>query len=204
MKRRLSEQKKKVMEQIAFYEGILEKLQQCQGDVHYDENRPTFTNEEVFYITILLEIRGSYQNLKHLSKCDFDTEDKFQKELHKKLQGLLHQILQLDRTLFDYFWEMNSHLIWIKQLSKTVELLFNPDVEVDLSKYLYRIWIHNTIASFSLLDDYQRWRQENYYTNCGGCPADWCTCRVDRMNITILNNVYKNVFFIEQMFPMYL
>jgi len=31
----LSEQKKKVIEQIAFYEGIIEKLQQYEGDIHY-------------------------------------------------------------------------------------------------------------------------------------------------------------------------
>ena len=206
LKRHLK-QKTKVIEQIAFYKGILQKLQQCQGDVDYDEIRLTFTEKEEFYMTILLEIRGSNQNLKHLSKCDFDPAEEFQKEHHKKLQGLLRRILELDPTLFDYFWEMNSHRIRINQLSKTVELLFKSDVEVDLSIHLYRIWIHNTIASFSLLNDYQSWRQENchaqQYTNCG-CPSDWCRCRVDRMKFTILNEVYRNVFFIEQKFHIYL
>ena len=205
--KRHSEEYKKVINQIAFYRRIRQKLEQCQGAVDYDEIRLTFTDKEEFYMTILLEIRGSYQNLKHLSKCDFDPEDEFQKEIHKKLQGLLRQILELDPTLFDYFWEMNSHRIRINQLSKTVKLLFKSDVEVDLSIHLYRIWIHNTIASFSLLNDYQSWRQENYhakqYSNCG-CPSDLCRCRVDRMKFTILNEVYRNVFFIEQKFPIYL
>jgi len=181
----LSEQKKKIIEQIAFYEGIHQNLQQCQEDV--DEKTE-------FYITILLEIRGRYRSLKKISELRFTEYEK----LHADLQRLLCRVIELDPTLYDHFWEMNSSHIRICPFSTSVdeELSFDSGDTVDLAKDLYRIWIQNLVNSFELLRDYESWRSENFRNNkwihC--CPTS-CTCYIENVEERMYRIICRNVFF---------
>ena len=181
----LSEQKKKIIEQIAFYEGIHQNLQQCQEDV--DEKTE-------FYITILLEIRGRYRSLKKISELRFTKDEK----LHADLQKWLRRILELDPTLFDDFWEMNSHRIRICPFSTSVkkELSFDSGDTVDLAKDLYRIWIRNLLNSFELLRDYENWRPKNFHNDkwMGCCQAP-CTCHIEKIEDMMYRIICRNVFF---------
>ena len=75
MKRRLSEQKTKVIKQISFCEGILQRINECQGAVEYS----FFTDEndiEFFYISMILDMRGHYQTLKSLCEIEFTEHEK--------------------------------------------------------------------------------------------------------------------------------
>ena len=196
--KRHSEEYKKVINQIAFYRRIRQKLEQCQGAVEYS----LFTEEnenEIFYISMILGMRGHYQTLKKLSELRFTEDEK----LHTDLQKLLRRVLELDPTLFKDFWELNSHRIRINQLSTTVEeeLRFNSDSEeVDLSIDLYKIWIQNLVNSFALLNDYESWRLKNRFALkefglfcCQGRGS--CDCHIDNMEERMYGIICRNVFF---------
>jgi hypothetical protein len=183
--KRLLEKKTKLINKIAFYEGILEKLQQCQEDV--DEKTE-------FYITILLEVRGRYRSLKKLSELHFTEDEK----LHADLQKLLRRVLELDPTLYDHFWEMNSHFIRICPFSTSVdeELSFDSGDTVDLAKDLYRIWIRNLFNSFELLRDYESWRPKNFHNDkLMGCCRAPCTCYIEKVEERMYRIICRNVFF---------
>ena len=196
--KRISEQKKKVIEQIAFYEGILEKLQQYEGDVHYgnENNKPIFTEKEIFYISMIFGMRGHYETLKQLSEHRFTELEK----IHKYLQTLLCRVLELDPTLFDYYLELNQCCYdRIYLIDKTVEFMINPLVYEDFKdNYInqYQIWIQNLVNSFALLHDYESWRPNNFHNDkwmrC--CPAP-CYCYIDDIEKKMYRIIDDNVFF---------
>ena len=191
--KRHSEEYKKVINQITFYRRISQKIQQCQGAVEYS----LFTEEnenEIFYISIILGMRGHYQTLKKLSELLFTEYEK----LHADLQRLLCRVIELDPTLFDDFWEMNSHRIRICPFSTSVkkELSFDSGDTVDLAKDLYRIWIQNLLNSFELLRDYESWRPKNFHNDkwMGCCQAP-CTCHIEKIEDMMYRIICRNVFF---------
>ena len=191
--KRHSEQYKKVINQITFYKVIQQKLQQCQGDVEYS----LFTEEnenEFFYISMILCMRGHYRTLKSLCELRFTEDEK----LHIELQKWLRRVIELDPTLFNDFWEMNSSHTRICPFSKSVdeELSFDSDDTVNLVKDLYRIWIQNLLNSFELLRDYESWRRKNFnndkWIDC--CQAQ-CNCYIERVEERLYRIICYNVFF---------
>jgi hypothetical protein len=201
--RRLSEQKKKIIEQIAFYEGILEKLQQYEyeGDVHYlnEENELVFTKDEIFYISMILGMRGCYERMKQLSERSFD--EKSQK-LHIDLQKWLRRVLKLDPTLFADYEILKMWNYQIDQINSTVtEMRTMHAPEHFLNQY--QIWVSNLFTSFSLLDDYTIWRQnelrrmfmsDSPLISYCDCPA-MCFCKVDDTEEQMYMIICLNVFF---------
>ena len=198
-KKKLSDSKKK----INFYNGILDKIEKSIGDVEYK----IFTKEEVFYITILLKIRGVYSKLKELSERQFNVEDKLQKEL----QLLLKRILVLDPTLYEYFLKINDdYSTSIYPISKSVELQLN--IEFKLNQFIHydkiiEIWISNIFVAFELLDDYPRWRQIDEYVfkneKLGPlcCPGRGrCYCYADEVEKLIYRNINENIFLTHNIF----
>lgn len=195
--KRLSEQKKKVINQIAFYEGILQKLQQYEGDIHYgnEDNEPIFTEPEIFYISMILGMRGHYQTLKKLSELRFTEHEK----IHKDLQKLLRRVLELDPTLFADYQQLNQSYNRIYLIDRTVKLMINPLVYEDFKEnYInqYQIWIQNLVDSFKLLHDYESWRRNNFHNDkwmrC--CPAP-CTCHIEKIEDMMYRIICRNVFF---------
>ena len=216
--KRLSEQKTKLMIQIAFYEGILEKLQQYEGDVHYlhsdneklqqyegdvhyrnEENELVFTKDEIFYISMILGMRGCYERMKQLSERSFD--EKSQK-LHIDLQKWLRRVLKLDPTLFADYEKLKMWNYQIDQINSTVtEMRTMHAPEHFLNQY--QIWVSNLFTSFSLLDDYTIWRQNELrrmFTSDSplisycDCPA-MCFCKVDDTEERMYMIICLNVFF---------
>ena len=199
MKKR-SDSKKK----INFYNGILDKIEKSTGDVEYK----IFTEEEVFYITILLKIRGVYSKLKELSERQFNVEDKLQKEL----QLLLKRILVLDPTLYEYFLKIdNDYSTSIYPISKSVELQLKTEFKLNQFNHydkIIEIWISNIFVAFELLDDYPRWRQiEEYVFKDEKLGPPCCTgqgrcyCYADEVEKLIYRNINENIFFNSQYFP---
>jgi hypothetical protein len=194
--KRISEQKKKVIEQIAFYEGILEKLQQYEGDVHYgnENNEPIFTEKEIFYISIILGMRGHYETLKQLSELPFTKHE----IIHKDLQKWLRRVLKLDPTLFDDYQQLNLLYNQIVLISSTVELMRTPFLYGGLNEY--QIWIQNLVNSFALLRDYESWRPENRFALKESSPfccqgRGCCDCHIDDMEEIMYRIICGNVFF---------
>lgn len=197
LKRRPSEQKKKVIEQIAFYKGILEKLRQYEGDVHYgnENNEPIFTEPEIFYISMILRMRGCYERMKQLSELRFTEHEK----LHKDLQKWLRRILELDPTLFEDYQHLNQLYNRIYLIDRTVELMINPLVYEDFKdNYInpYQIWIQNLVDSLALLHDYESWRRNNFHNDkwMGCCQAP-CYCYIDEIQMKMYRIICANVFF---------
>lgn len=196
--KRLSEQTMKVISQIAFYEGTLEKLQQYEGDVPYgnENNEPIFTEKEIFYISMILGMRGHYQTLKKLSELHF-TEHEI---IHKDLQKLLRRVLKLDPTLFDDYLKLNESCHGrIYLIDKTVDSMINPLVYEDFKdNYInqYQIWIQNLVNSFALLHDYESWRPNNFpndkWMRCCQAP---CYCYIDGIEEKMYRIICGNVFF---------
>ena len=199
--KRLSEQKKKVINQIAFYEEILEKLQQYEGDIHYrnEENELVFTEDEIFYISMILGMCGCYERMKQFSERSFD--EKYQK-LHIDLQKWLRRVLKLDPTLFADFEKLKMWNYQIDLINSTVtEMGTMHAPEHFLNQY--QIWVSNLFTSFSLLDDYTIWRQNELrrmFTSDSplisycGCPAI-CFCKVDDTEEQMYIIICLNVFF---------
>lgn len=190
--KRISEEKKKVIEQIAFYEGVLEKLQQYEGDVHYgnENNEPIFTEPEIFYISIILGMRHCYERMKQLSELPFTEDEK----LHKDLQKWLCRILELDPTLFDDYLDLNRFNYWIYPFSSTVESMRTNLPDYGLNQY--QIWIRNIFKSFELLRDYENWRPKNFHNDkwMGCCQAP-CTCHIEKIEDMMYRIICRNVFF---------
>jgi hypothetical protein len=192
--KRLSEQKTKVINQISFYEGILQKLQQYEGDVHYgnEDNEPIFTEQEIFYISMILGMRGCYERMKQLSELRFTEREK----LHTELQKWLRRVIELDSTLFADYQLLNRRDNRIVPISSTVDSIISlPPILYDgLNEY--QIWIQNLIKSFALLHDYESWRVENSdndkWIDC--CPAQ-CTCYIEDVEERIYKIICRNVFF---------
>jgi len=188
----LSEQKKKVIEQIAFYKEILQKLEQYEGDIHYgnEHNEPIFTEREIFYISMILGMRHCYERMKQLSKIHFTDHEK----LHKDLQNWLHRVLELDPTLFEGYNQLNHFYNRIVLFSSTVETMRKPLSYEGLNEY--QLWIQNLVNSFALLHDYESWRILNFsndkWMRC--CPAP-CYCYIDDMEEIMYRIICGNVFF---------
>jgi hypothetical protein len=197
MKRRLSEQKKKVMEQIAFYEGILEKLQQYEGDIHYgnENNEPIFTEEEIFYISMILGMRDRYQRMKQLSELHFTKHE----NIHKDLQNFLRLVIELDHKLFMYYQQLNPQ--WFNRIvpiSSRVESMETELLHERLNQF--QIWLQNLVNSFELLLDYESWRPKNRFALeefghfcCQGRGR--CDCHIDDMEEIMYRIICANVFF---------
>lgn len=194
--KRLSEQKTKVINQIAFYEGILQKLQQYEGDIHYgnEHNEPIFTEQEIFYISMILGMRHCYERMKQLSELRFTEHEK----LHKDLQKWLRRVLELDPTLFDDFLKLNRFYNRIVQFSSTVDSMKTALPDEGLNEY--QIWIQNLVNSFALLRDYESWRPENRFALeefgpfcCQGRGR--CDCHIDDMEEIMYRIICGNVFF---------
>jgi hypothetical protein len=183
-KKKLQKQKKKnpLSKKILFYEGILDKIEESTGD---------FTDEEVFYITILLKIRGVYSEMKELSERHFDVDDNLQKEL----QVLLQRVLKLDPTLYDYFWKIHHYSRPISPISGTVESQLNLRRFFDYDN-VYAIWISNILTSFRLLEDHRRWRPANFHNDkwMDCCPAP-CTCYINEVEEFVYKAICRNIFF---------
>lgn len=195
--KRLLEQKKKVIEQITFYEGIIEKLQQYEGDVYYgnENNEPIFTEPEIFYISMILGMHYRYQRMKQLSKLRFTEHEK----LHKDLQTFLCRVLKLDLTLFADYEQLNRFYNQIYLIDRTVKFMINPEVYEDSNdNYInpYQIWIQNLVNSFELLLDYESWRRNNFPNNkwMGCCQAP-CHCYIDDIEDKMYQMICRNVFF---------
>lgn len=188
----LSEQKTKVINQISFYEGILQKLQQYEGDVHYgnEYNEPIFTEQEIFYISMILGMRGCYERIKQLSELRFTKYEK----LHTELQKWLRRVLELDPILFADYQLLNRRYNRIVLISSTVDSMRTPILCEGLNEY--QKWIQNLINSFALLHDYESWRVENFVNNkwIGCCPAQ-CTCYIENIEERIYKIICCNVFF---------
>jgi hypothetical protein len=196
MKRRLSEQKKKVMEQIAFYKEVLQKLQQYEGDVPYgnENNEPIFTEDEIFYISMILGMRGCYERIKQLSELRFKECEK----LHTGLQNWLRRVIELDPKLFMDYQQLNQLYNRIVPISSTVESMRIPFLYCGLNEY--QIWIQNLINSFALLRDYESWRPENRFAleESGPlcCPGRGrCDCYIDETEEIMYLIICGNVFF---------
>jgi hypothetical protein len=195
--KRLSEQKKKVIEQISFYQGILEKLQQYEGDIHYgnENNEPIFTEKEIFYISMILGMRDRYQRMKQLSKLRFIEHE----NIHKDLQTFLRQVIELSSTLFDYYLQLNRFYNRIYLIDRTVEFMIKPVVyESSGNNYMnqYQIWIQNLVNSFELLLDYESWRRNNFHNDkwMGCCQAP-CYCYINAIEEKMYQMICRNVFF---------
>lgn len=200
--RKLQEKKKKLRDptkknplsdKILFYQGILDKIEESTGDIEYS----IFTDEEVFYITILLKIRGVYSEMKELSERHFDVEDKLQGELNV----LLKRVLELDPTLYSYFWKIHQYSRRISPILGTVKSQLNLDGIVDedtvsVSKNMYSIWISNILTSLMLLEDHRRWRPANFNNDkwMGCCQAP-CTCYIDEVEERVYKDICRNIFF---------
>ena len=189
--RNLRKQKKKLRDpikknplsdKIRFYQGILDKIKESTGD---------FTSKEVFYITILLKIRGVYSEMKELSERHFDVDDNLQKEL----QVLLQRVLKLNPTLYDYFWKIHHYSRPISPISGTVESQLNLRRFFDYDN-VYAIWISNILTSFRLLEDHRRWRPANFHNDkwMGCCQAP-CTCYIDDVKEGVYKEICRNIFF---------
>lgn len=187
------EQKKKVINQIEFYRRIRQKLQQCQGAVEYS----LFTEEnenEIFYISMILGMRGRYQTLKKLSELIFTEQEK----LHTDLQKWLRRVLELDPTLFADYQQLNKLDNRIVPISSTVALMRTPFLYGDLNEY--QIWIQNLFNSFSLLKDFESWRPEKRFALekirprcCEGRGR--CDCHVEETEEIMYRIIIRNVFF---------
>jgi hypothetical protein len=194
--RKLQEKKKKLRDptkknplsdKILFYQGILDKIEESTGDIEYS----IFTDEEVFYITILLKIRGVYSEMKELSERHFDVEDKLQEEL----LVLLQRVLELDPTLYGYFWKIHHYSRPISLISGTVESQLNLRRFSDYDN-VYAIWISNILTSFRLLEDHQRWRPANFHNDKWmDCCQARCTCYVDEVEERVYKDICRNIFF---------
>lgn len=194
--KRHSEEYKKVINQIAFYRRISQKIQQCQGAVEYS----LFTEEnenEIFYISMILGMRGHYQTLKQLSEIRFTEDEK----LHADLQKLLRRVLELDPTLFADYQELQHvhYRISIVPISPTVQLMIDLNYTnhlYDESLNEYQIWVGNLFKSFALLHDYESWRPNNFqndkWMRC--CPAP-CTCYIEAIEEKMYRIICGNVFF---------
>jgi L-rhamnose mutarotase len=187
--KRHSEEYKKVINQIAFYRRISQKIQQCQGAVEYS----LFTEEnenEIFYISMILGMRGHYQTLKKLSELRFTEYEK----LHTDLQKWLRRVLEFDPTLFADYQQLNQLYNRIVPISSTVALMRTPFLYGGLNEY--QIWIQNLIDSFALLRDYESWRPNNFHNDkwmrC--CPAP-CTCYIEDIEEKMYRIICGNVFF---------
>ena len=194
--KRLLEQKTKVIKQIAFYKEVLQKLQKYEGDVPYgnENNEPVFTEDDIFYISMILGMRGCYGRIKQLSELHF-TEDE---RLHTTLQNWLRRVIKLDPTLFADYQDLNQFRNRIDLIPSNVDSMINPLYE-DFNDYRinqYRIWIQNLIISFPLLHNYESWRRENSINKkwicC--CPAE-CTCYIEEVEERIYGIIGCNVFF---------
>jgi hypothetical protein len=197
MKRHLSKQKTKLINRITFYKQVLQKLQQYEGDVPYgnENNEPVFTEDEIFYISMILGMRGCYERMKQLSEIRFTEDEK----LHADLQKLLRRVLELDLTLFVNYQNLNWFNNRIDLISSSVESMIKPllyECFNDDGLNKYQIWIKNLFSSFELLCDYERWRRENFHNNkwmlC--CPAQ-CTCYIEKVEKMIYTIICRNVFF---------
>ncbi len=187
--KRHSEEYKKVINQIAFYRRISQKIQRCQGAVEYS----LFTEEnenEIFYISMILCMRGHYQTLKKLSELRFTEHEK----LHKDLQKWLRRVLELDPTLFDDFLKLKRFYNRIVQFSSTVDSMKIALPDEGLNEY--QIWLQNLFKSFALLHDYESWRIANYCNNkwIGCCQAP-CCCYIEGMEERMYQIICGNVFF---------
>ena len=191
--KRLSEQKTKVINQIAFYKGILQKLVQYDG-----ENDPIFTEPEIFYISMILGMRHCYERMKQLSELRFTEDEK----LHKDLQKWLCRILELDPTLFDDYLELNRFYYWIYPFSSTVESMRTNLPDYGLNQY--QIWIRNIFKSFELLHNFESWRPENRFARKNsfrpeeeGCcqGRGYCDCHVENTEEIMYRIICGNVFF---------
>jgi len=192
--KRLSEQKTKVINKIAFYEGILQKLQQYEGDVHYgnENNEPIFTEPEIFYISMILGMRGCYERMKQLSELRFTKHEK----LHNQLQIWVRRVLQLDPKLFDDYTNLNQLNNRINMISSTIETMRVPFLY--FSRNEYNTWFQNLLNSFALLDDYQRWRPLNFAKQSGVhcCQGRGrCDCHVTDIENRMYRIISANVFF---------
>lgn len=191
--KRHSEEYKKVINQIAFYRRISQKIQQCQGAVEYS----LFTEEnenEIFYISMILGMRGRYQTLKKLSELHFTEHEK----IHNDLQNLLRRVLELDPTLFDDYLKLNRFYNRIFPFSSTVDSMRTELPDDGLNEY--QIWIQNLVNSFALLRDYESWRPENRFAleNFGPfcCQGRGrCDCHIDDMEEIMYRIICGNVFF---------
>ena len=191
--KRHSEEYKKVINQIAFYRRISQKIQQCQGAVEYS----LFTEEnknEIFYISIILGMRSHYQTLKKLSELSFTEYEK----LHTDLQKWLRRVLELDPTLFADYQQLNQLYNRIVPISSTVALMRTPFLYGGLNEY--QIWIQNLVNSFALLRDYESWRPENRFALeefgpfcCQGRGR--CDCHVENTEEIMYRIICGNVFF---------
>ena len=199
--KRLSEQKTKVINQISLYEGILQKLQQYEGDVHYgnEDNEPIFTEQEIFYISMILCMRHCYERMKQLSKRIFNEESE---KLHIDIQNWLCRVLQLDPTLFDDYLKLNRWNYQIVPIEGTVAEMRTMHAPEHFRNQ-YQIWVSNLNTSFLLLDDYTIWRQTELrrmstsnspsISFCD-CPA-MCFCKVDDMKELMYKIICLHVFF---------
>ncbi len=193
VQKRNSEEYIKVINQIAFYKRIRQKIQQCQGAVEYS----LFTEEndnEIFYISMILGMRGRYQTLKKLSELRFTECEK----LHTDLQKWLRRVLELDPTLFKDYQNLNQLYDRIVPISSTVALMRTPDLYGGLNEY--QIWIQNLINSFALLRDYESWRPENRFALEESDPSccqgrGRCDCYVDNTIKIMYRIICGNVFF---------
>jgi len=198
-KKKLRDPTKKnpLSDKILFYQGILDKIEESTGDIEYS----IFTDEEVFYITILLKIRGVYSEMKELSERHFDVEDKLQEELHV----LLQRVLELDPTLYSYFWKIHHYSRRISPILGTVKLQLNLDGIVDedavqykvsVSENMYSNWISNIPTALRLLEDHRRWRPANFHNDkwMGCCQAP-CTCYIDEVEERVYKDICRNIFF---------
>jgi hypothetical protein len=195
--KRLSEQKTKLIKQIAFYKEVLQKLQQYKGDVPYgnENNEPIFTEDEIFYISMILGMRGCYGRIKQLSELHF-TEDE---RLHTTLQNWLRRVIKLDPTLFADYQDLNQFRNRIDLIPSNVVSMIKPLLYEDFNDYRinqYQIWIQNLIISFVLLHNYESWRRENFINKkwIGCCQAP-CTCYIEDVEERIYRNICCNVFF---------
>jgi len=192
MKRHISEQKTKLIKQITFYKEVLQKLEQYEGDVSYgnENNEPVFTEDEIFYISMILGMRGCYERIKQLSGLHFTECEK----LHTTLQNWLRRVIKLDPTLFADYQLLNKRYNRIALIPSTVDSMRTPILYEGLNEY--QIWIRNLINSFALLHDYESWRVENFYNDkwIGCCPAQ-CTCYIENVEERIYKIICCNVFF---------
>ena len=193
------EEKKKIINQITFYKQIQQKLQQCQGDVEYS----LFTNDndiEIFYISMILGMRGHYRTLKSLCEIGFTEDEK----LHADLQRLLRRVLELDPTLYDYYYDIYSRYVHIVKLSTSVsnEMEQMSVCHGRVTDELYKVWTENIYSSLALLSDYESWRPENLFALekisphcCQG--RGHCYCHVDNIEEILYRLICANVFFNE-------
>ena len=191
--KRHSEQYKIVINQITFYNVIQQKLQQCQGAVEYS----LFTEEnenEIFYISMILGMRGHYRTMKSLCELRFTECEK----LHTDLQKWLRRVLELDPALFADYQRLNQLYNRIVPISSTVDSMTTPFLYGGLNEY--QIWIRNLIDSLALLRDYESWRPENRFELeefsprcCQGRGR--CDCHVDNTEKMMYLIISANVFF---------